>query len=166
VTTDRETFVKLLDEHGARVLAFLRRLCGDVHDAEDLYQEVAARVWNNLRARPWLRNPRGWIMTIAYRTFLNHQARRPPAHAPLLEDDAPAWRAREPDPVAVAELAERRLGLDEAVAGLSDPLRAVVLLHYTGGLSLREVAQTLEISVGTAKSRLNAGLEHLRGRMS
>jgi RNA polymerase sigma-70 factor, ECF subfamily len=39
-------------------------------------------------------------------------------------------------------------------------------LHYTGGLSLREIAKALGISVGTVKSRLNSGLEQLRRRLS
>lgn len=37
---DRETFTALVDEHGAAVLAMLRRLCGNPHDADDLFQDV------------------------------------------------------------------------------------------------------------------------------
>ncbi|MEJ7640517.1 MAG: sigma factor-like helix-turn-helix DNA-binding protein, partial [Singulisphaera sp.] len=55
--------------------------------------------------------------------------------------------------------------VNEAVAGLSPPLRAVVVLHYTGGLSLRQVAAATGASIGTVKSRLNAGLERLRRRL-
>ena len=56
--------------------------------------------------------------------------------------------------------------VEDAVADLSPATRSVITLHYTGGLSLREVARTLGISVGTVKSRLNAGLEQLRRRLS
>ena len=45
MATDREIFLGLVDEHGAAVLALLRRLCGRGHDAEDLFQDVAIRVW-------------------------------------------------------------------------------------------------------------------------
>src|SRR5262245_51538169 len=86
MATDREIFLGLVDEHGAAVLALLRRLCGRGHDAEDLFQEVAVRVWRNLGSRPRLRNPRGWLMTIAYRAFLDHEARAP-KHAPLSADE-------------------------------------------------------------------------------
>jgi RNA polymerase sigma-70 factor, ECF subfamily len=42
----------------------------------------------------------------------------------------------------------------------------VIVLHYTGGLSLRETAEAIGVSVGTVKSRLNSGLQHLRRRLS
>jgi RNA polymerase sigma-70 factor (ECF subfamily) len=168
VDQDRADFQSLLDEHGAATLALLRRLSGNPHDADDLFQEVAVRVWRNRKARPILRNARGWISTIAYRAFVDHLAARP-CHATLEDDDRAFFRVgpdRDRDPVAIAEVAERARLLDSAVARLSPPLRTVIVLHYTGGLSLREVARAAGISVGTVKSRLNAGLEQLRGRLT
>jgi RNA polymerase sigma-70 factor (ECF subfamily) len=162
---DRETFGELVDQHGASVLALLHRLCGGGHDAEDLFQDVALRVWRNLNSRPRLRNPRGWLMTIAYHAYLDYRARNPTVRL-LPEDDSVPSVRRDQDPVAVAEHRERCLVLERAVAGLSPALREVVILHYTGGLSLRQVARTLGLSVGTVKSRLSAGLEQLRRQMS
>lgn len=164
VATDRETFERMVDEHGAATLALLRRLCGSLHDAEDVFQDVAVRMWRNLHARPRLRNPRAWLMTVAYRAFLDHQARQT-THQSFLEDESPARGRRGDDPVALAEHSERCRMLEDAVLALSPPLRSVIVLHYTGGLSLREVAAATGISVGTAKSRLNAGLERLRREM-
>jgi RNA polymerase sigma-70 factor (ECF subfamily) len=167
MATDREIFLGLVGEHGANVLALLRRLCGGrANDAEDLFQEVAVRVWRNLGSRPILRNPRGWLMTIAYRVFLDHQARLP-VLAPLADDDAlPARAGRDQDPAELTELREQRGIVADAVAELSPATRSVVSLHYTGGLSIREIASALGISVGTVKSRLNSGLEQLRRRLS
>jgi DNA-directed RNA polymerase specialized sigma24 family protein len=70
VDKDNETFQALVDEHGATVLAMLRRLCRNPHDADDLFQDVAVRVWRNLGSRPVLRNPRAWLLTIAYRVYV------------------------------------------------------------------------------------------------
>jgi RNA polymerase sigma-70 factor (ECF subfamily) len=166
MATDRETFLALLDRHGAVALGMLRRLCGNGHDADDVFQDVAVRVWKHLGERPRLRDDRAWLLTITYRAFLDDQTRRPPVHAPLFDDDEPLATSRtDSDPVAVAERAERAALVNEAVAGLSPPLREVVVLHYTGGLSLRQVATTMGVSIGTVKSRLNAGLEQLRRRM-
>src|SRR6516225_6896777 len=69
-------FLALLDDHGPVVLALLRRLCRNPHDAEDAFQETAVRVWRSLGSQPAVRNPRGWLLTIAYRTFLDQAARR------------------------------------------------------------------------------------------
>jgi RNA polymerase sigma-70 factor (ECF subfamily) len=167
MATDRETFLSLLDRHGARALGLLRRLCGNGHDAEDVFQDVALRVWKHLGERPRLRNDRAWLLTIAYRAYLDQQARRPPSHLSLFDDDeAVTSVATDREPVAVAERAESAAKVKQAVAGLSPPLREVVVLHYTAGLTLRQVAATMGISTGTVKSRLNAGLEQLRRRMT
>jgi RNA polymerase sigma-70 factor (ECF subfamily) len=166
MATDRETFLALVDRHGAVALGMLRRLCGNGHDAEDVFQDVAVRVWKHLGERPRLRDDRAWLLTIAYRAFLDHQARRPPAHVPLFDDDeALARPGNDRDPVAIAERAERARVVNDTVAGLSPTLREVVVLHYTGGLSLRQVAEATGASIGTVKSRLNAGLEQLRRRL-
>jgi RNA polymerase sigma-70 factor, ECF subfamily len=165
VDKDRDTFQALVDEHGATVLAMLRRLCRNPHDADDLFQEVAVRVWRNLGSRPILRNPRAWLLTIAYRVYIDHQAERPCYAALFDNDEALARGGSDRDPVAIAERAERAQLVNSAVAELSPPLRSVIALHYTAGLSLRQVATTMGVSVGTVKSRLSAGLEQLRRRL-
>src|SRR5262249_49183967 len=153
------------DQHGATVLGMLRRLCGNRHDADDVFQEVATRAWLNLKSQPRLRNPRAWLLTIAYRQFLDHRA-RVRVHVPVLDHDAPEpdWPAV--DPARIAERSEEARILDEAVHRLPELLRSVVVLHYTGGLSLRETAQVIGVSAGTAKSRLNSALTQLRRRLS
>ena len=162
--TEREAFLELVDRHGAGVMGTLRRLCGNGHDAEDVFQEVAVRVWKHLGERPRVRDERAWLGTIAYRAFLDHRSRRPLGQVPWFEGEEAVGRA-DRDPVAIAERAERAQVVNESVAGLSPLIREVVVLHYTGGLSLREVAAEMGISVGTVKSRLNAGLEQLRRRL-
>ncbi len=82
------------------------------------------------------------------------------------DDEALTSSTTDRDPVAVAERAESAAQVNQAVAELSPPLREVVVLHYTGGLTLRQVAAAMGISTGTVKSRLNAGLEQLRRRMT
>jgi RNA polymerase sigma-70 factor (ECF subfamily) len=165
MATDRATFLALLDRHGARAFGMLRRLCGNGHDAEDLFQDVAVRVWKHMGERPRLRDDRAWLLTIAYRAYLDHQARRPPAHVPLFDDETLGRARTDRDPVAIAERTERARLVNEAVATLSPLLREVVVLHYTGGLSLRQVATATGASIGTVKSRLSAGLEQLRRRL-
>ena len=112
---DMLIFEGLVDEHGAVALAVLRRLCGNPHDA-DLFQEVAVRVWRNLRSRPRLRNPRGWLLTIAYRAFLDHRARRP--RLASLDEGDEAFARPGGDPVAVAERVERGRQVERLGAGL------------------------------------------------
>lgn len=165
MATDRETFLVLVDQHGASVMGMLRRLCGNGHDAEDVFQDVAVRAWKHLGGRPRLRDPRAWLMTIAYRAYLDHCSHRPPDRVSLFDGEAPSRPAAGADPVLIAERTELARRVNEAVSGLTPPLREVVVLHYSGGLSLRQVAAAMGISIGTVKSRLGAGLEQLRRRL-
>ena len=135
----------------------LRRLCGNPHDADDVFQETAVRVWRNLSSRPRLRNPRGWLATVAYRCFLDH-CRRRSDHGGL--EESPDHRVKAPDDQA--EHSEDCSRLNAAVDGLPEPVRQVVALHYTGGLTLGETARVMGIAIGTVKSRLNSALERLR----
>ncbi len=146
-------------------MAMLRRLCGNTHDADDVFQDVAARVWRNIGSRPRLKSPRAWLMTVAYRQFLDHRARRP-IHASLSDHDSHARDWSVVDPLTLAERSDEVGRLDQAVKELPEILRSVIVLHYSGGLSIRETAKAIGISAGTVKSRLNSGLEHLRRRLS
>ena len=150
----------MVDAHGASVMAMLRRLCGNRHDAEDAFQEMAMRVWRSFSSRPRLRNPRAWLMTIAYRTSLDHRARRR-RHECLQDspDDGPDT------PQQSAERSEARDRVHAAIADLDEPIREVVVLHYIGGLSLRQTAESMGIADGTVKSRLNAALMKLRSAL-
>ncbi len=155
--SDYSRFMALVELHGAAVMAMLRRLCGNPHDAEDAFQETAIRVWKNFASRPRLRNPRGWLMTIAYRAFLDQRAKRPRHEG--LEDPPDAGAGT---PQQAAEQSETRNRLEVAIAGLDEPIREVVVLHYVGGMSLRQTADVMGIADGTAKSRLNTALVKLR----
>ena len=67
-----------------------------------------------------------------------------------------------PPPDILAATREQKEELMDRVHMLSPRLRSVILLHFYEGLTLKEVANALEISLGTVKSRLAAGLARLR----
>jgi RNA polymerase sigma factor (sigma-70 family) len=95
-------------------------------------------------------------MTIAYRTFLDYRARRTTPERLIEPAD------RHGNPLDAAEQSEMRDHLNAAIANLAEPIREVVVLHYSGGLSLRQTADAMGISTGTVKSRLNTALRALR----
>ncbi len=159
--SDRDEYLQMVDDHGAAVLAMLRRLCGNTPDAEDVFQETAVRVWKSFDRRPPLRNPRAWLMAIAYRAFVDQLGRR--SRGDVLVDVADD---RQHSPGDVALKVEEAKQIGTAVEGLSENLRQVVVLHYTGGLTLQETAEALGISPGTVKSRLSAALTKLRSILS
>lgn len=155
--TQTAQFASLVDEYGAALLAFLRRMCGNPHDADDAFQETAVRVWRSFAQRPSLRNERAWLMTIAYRAFLDQRSRRHTTEA--LREPADDRAA---SPVETADRAEQASQLASEVSGLPEAMREIVVLHYSGGLTLKETARVVGVSLGTVKSRLNAALKQLR----
>jgi RNA polymerase sigma-70 factor (ECF subfamily) len=150
--------MQMLDAHGPALMGMLRRLSGSrPHDAEDAFQDAAVRIWRGFAGRPRLRNPRGWVMTIGYRALIDvRQGRR--AHEPLPELADPGQSPAG----AAAESSEASCRLNAALARLPDSVREVVVLHYFGGLTIRQTAAAMNLSPGTVKSRLNAGLVKLR----
>jgi RNA polymerase sigma-70 factor, ECF subfamily len=156
-STGQQEFLELFEHHGAALMGMLRRLCGNHHQAEDVFQDTAVRIWRSFSSRPRLRNPKAWIMTIGYRAFLDARGRRRPLEAlPDVVDD------RSESPRQMAEQAETCDRLQSVIADLPEPLREVVVLHYVGGLTLSQTAAAMQISQGTVKSRLNAALTKLR----
>jgi RNA polymerase sigma-70 factor, ECF subfamily len=153
-------FEDLVDQHGGSVRAFLNRLCRNRHDADDAFQETAIRVWRQVSRGAVVLQPKSWLMTVAYRTFIDLNARKRTPVESLI--DSPDVRS---NPEHAVELREDAARMFNAVDDLTDTIREVVLLHYSGGLSLRETAEALSISEGTAKSRLNAALIQLRKRL-
>jgi RNA polymerase sigma-70 factor (ECF subfamily) len=96
-------------------------------------------------------------MTIAYHCYLDYRARQ--SVFKQEGDCRDDWRS---GPAEQVEHAEQIRQVRAFVAALPEPVRAVVVMHYTAGLSLRQTAQAMGISVGTVKSRLNNGLQRLR----
>jgi RNA polymerase sigma-70 factor (ECF subfamily) len=162
MSSDRQEFVALFDAHGAAVWATLRRLCGNNHDADDLFQETAVRVWRTFASRPWLRNPRAWLVTIAYRTFLDDlkRVRRPTTDQP---NDFIDYRIAPPE--RQLEHAEACSQLDQQIDKLPADIRQVVALHYMSGLTIRQTAAAMAASVPTTKNRLHAALKQLRSAL-
>ena len=134
------------------------RLCGDVHLAEDAAQEAFVRAWQHLPSyQP--RSPfRNWVYRIAINAALD-ALRAVRQEQESVDEDAAASADERPE--ALVERAEQADAVRGAVLGLPPASRAVLVLREYEGLSYREIADTLDIPVGTVMSRLN----YARGRL-
>jgi RNA polymerase sigma-70 factor (ECF subfamily) len=136
--------------HLPRLRRFARSLCGSSQLAEDLTQETYVRVL----ARPRLVHEASefpYLARTLRNVFLDHwrsEQRRPPVG--VLDHDLPSARGQG-DP----ELAAYTGQLYEAVAGLPDEFREVVVAIDVAGLSYKEASGTLRIPIGTVMSRLH-----------
>lgn len=144
----------LYAEHGPALLRYLRRLTGRADAAEDLLQETFVQALKGLERLDAALSPKAWLFAIARHLGLNARQRRRDA-LPLVEELAEP-QAR-PDP--------RREAMREAIAALPDKQREALQLRLVDGLSYEEIAQTLDIPVGTVRSRLHAAVKGLRSAL-
>jgi RNA polymerase sigma-70 factor (ECF subfamily) len=153
----------LVRMHQRRVLGQLRAMLAPVGRAglvEDLAQETFLRAF---RALPRFRGDgraslATWLVTIATRVALNELRRRPP-HTECLDTVTESVRIVE---AAVIERHASAQAIERAIADLSPVYRGAFLLRELHGLDYGEIAEMLEIDVGTVKSRLSRARAKLR----
>ncbi|MGI8726508.1 MAG: RNA polymerase sigma factor [Solirubrobacterales bacterium] len=154
---DGESAVRtLIDRYGRRVYAIGLRTLRDPRLAEDLVQETFVRLWRMTERFDSQRGSLGsYLFTIARNTAIDlHRARRGPT-----EELPTELEGEEGD--AYARLIAN-MALREAMGELPEVHRKVLELAYDEGLTQVEIAERLEVPVGTVKSRTFHALEALR----
>jgi RNA polymerase sigma-70 factor (ECF subfamily) len=148
---DRQAFGALVLLHREGVINVVYRMCGDADLAEDAAQEAFIRAWQHLARYQPRSSFRNWVYRIAINAALD--ALRREKETVDIDDLPLAAPGRDPEgAVTVMQRAER---VQEAVLALPAASRAVLILREYEGLSYREIAQTLDIPMGTVMSRLN-----------
>lgn len=151
---------EVVQRHGDRVYRALYLIVKDADDARDLAQETFIRFLRSLSSFRGESSLKSWLLRIATNLALNRLRDRDRHGSPLSLDELPEavlpGSALTPGP---EEVVLRRLELAEVSAfldGLSPALRAVAVLRFLEELSYEDIARTLEIQIGTVRSRLNA----------
>ena len=148
----------LLRRHHDRIHALCRRMTGDPHDALDATQEALISI---VRGLP-LFDGRAAFSTWSYRVATNacldelRRRRRRPAVSRHDDDDAELATPDEREP-GLAETVADRLDIDAALAALPADFRAAVVLRDQCALDYAEIAEVLDIPVGTVRSRIARG---------
>ena len=156
-------FAELVDAHYQALFRFGMSLTRNVDRASDLVQETFC-IWaaknEQLRDRS---KAKTWLFTTLHREFLNQRRRAEKfSDEPLDEGKAEAMVAPEED-------AERQMDGQRAMellAGLEDTYRAPLALFYLQQHSYKEIAEILDVPIGTVMSRLSRGKEMLRRQMN
>ena len=157
---DREAFASLFGHFAPRVKSYMLRLGAEPAQAEELAQETMLSVWRKAAAFDRAKAaPSTWIFTIA-RNLRIDAARRgrrgDPAPDPSDEPDA----ARTPDAVLAATQSEHRIRA--ALSALPAEQAEVVRLSFFSDKPHSEIAEALQLPLGTVKSRLRLAMGRLR----
>jgi len=155
---DRQAFAELVSRHQNSIVSLTYRMCGDLHLAEDAAQEAFVRVWQNLDSYKPQYAFRSWLYRIAANAALDSLRR----NRPTTELDSVSLADPATSPERSAEENQRAAHVRRAIAQLSEPLRIVLILREYQELTYQEIADALDIPIGTVMSRLNTARVQLR----
>ena len=170
-------FERVVAEHTGDVYALLYRLTSDAEEARDLTQETFLRAFQSIARFRGDANLKTWIYRIAVNQARNRwrwwRRRKREVTVSLdatsdLTDQPLSASLRDNDAIDPEQetLAREREGhLRGALLELKRPFREAVILRDVEGFSYEEIADTLQISIGTVKSRLSRGRLDLRRKL-
>ena len=160
---DRNAFSELVRIHARGVFNVVYRMCGDALIAEDAAQETFLRAWQNLSSYRPQTSLRNWLYRIAFNAGMD-MLRKEKRILPNDIEDLPLTDDR-PSPESLASQKERTALVQKAILSLPDASRAVLVLKEYEGMSYREIADALDIPLGTVMSRLNYARKLLKEKL-
>lgn len=164
-------FEEFYDQYGEVVFNVTYRQCGDRELAADLSQEVFVRIFKSLGRFRCQSSLKTWVYRVALNHCRSRFARRRLATVPIQgsEDPSSDWNSRGHEPVDQRKDPEQRVLDGDRTRTVARALRRVevsfreaVVLRDLEGLSYQEIAEVLEVPVGTVRSRIARGRQQLR----
>ena len=153
---EREALAELYRRTRSAVYGLALSYLKNAHDAQDLTQDVYVQVWDRAGQYRPTGSPMGWLLTVC-RNLCLMCLRREERRTALSEEE---W-----DTIPAQECgldADERALLQQALAGLADEERRIVLLHAVTGMKHREIAALLELPLATVLSKYHRALKKMR----
>ncbi|QEL14514.1 RNA polymerase sigma factor [Limnoglobus roseus] len=173
-TGQRDVLGPLVRRYERELYGYLRRYLGDDELAADVFQNTFVAVFLKIKHYEPGRPARPWLYAIATNQAIDALRRQKRRHERTVDslngpEDGPdtarslfdLLATREVDPAANAEGVELAAQVRQSVDQLPDLLRQAIILAYFQGLKYQEIADALDIPLGTVKSRLNAAMTKL-----
>jgi len=168
---DEASWRDLVTRHAGKVFGLAYRFTGRVDEAEDLTQEVFIKVYQTLdRYDAGAGSFGSWLMTVARNRSIDRYRRTRQEHQRRMQDPEVIDHVASGDegPLRGLERQERIRLVHRGLRALPSELREVLVLFDLEGVPYDEIARTLDIPLGTVKSRINRGrlelAKRLRGR--
>ena len=158
---DLSAFEELVRKYQDRIYNLCRYMIQDAHDAQDAAQDVFLKAYENLKAFKPDASLYTWLYRIAVNTCLDYKKKSRPEQAEdesVIDDLA----STEPSPEQRYQSKEIGQAIQAALQKLPEQLRAAIVLKEIEELSYEEIAEALDTSSGTVKSRISRAREELR----
>lgn len=160
-----EGFNRLVLKHKDRIYGLCLRMVSDPDNAEDAAQETFVKAYHGLKQFRMDAKFSSWLYRIAVNccnNWLGSKPFRDSRDALGLEAADRDDTLSSPAPDEVLEAKGKREAIEQAIAGLPDEQRLLVVLRDVEGRSYEEIAEITELNPGTVKSRLNRGRRQLQ----
>jgi RNA polymerase sigma-70 factor (ECF subfamily) len=172
-TGNREAFDRLISKYQRRVYTFAYRLTGNADDADDVAADTFVRLYTSISGFRGHSSFVTWLYRVVTNIFLDSRKRKRIRQAQSLDDvveleESSVQRQYDddsPTPHEVAEGKERTAALQSAIASLPEYQRIMVVMYHVDGMAYEEMAEALQLPIGTVKSRLNRARLALRRKL-
>ena len=172
IAGDDKAYRALLVRYQDMVFNYCKRMIRDPGQAEDIAQEAFVRTMTRLDRYDERYTFSAWIFKIATNLCIDH-LRKSKRIAYSLDEDVGGsdgsyrreMASGEPDPADRLQAAEQMRMLNEAVAELPEHYRAILLLRHQEEMSYEEIAQALDLPIGTVKIRIHRAREQVKRRL-
>lgn len=154
---DRSAYGELVRRYYQQVVGVVYRMCGDPHLADDAAQEAFIQAWLHLASYRPQASLRNWLYRISVNAAIDALRRQ----KSTIDIDDQQIISDVGDPEPSLEQRERSEQVRKAVLMLSSASRSVLILREYEGLSYQEIADALDISIGTVMSRLSYARKRL-----
>jgi RNA polymerase sigma-70 factor (ECF subfamily) len=163
-------FREFVEAYKKRIYGLAFELTRNHADAEDISQSVFIKVYRGMSTFQRDARLSSWLYRITVNAALDHLRKRPffPQEKPLslpgrlADESVPRSDGPRDDPGREAEAALMRRKIDEALDRISDREKTVFLLRHYHDLSLKEIAETLGLTLGSVKSYLFRSIKKLQ----
>ena len=158
---DQAAFEQLVVDNQNKVYSLALRLTGDREEAADLAQEAFLKAWQGLPSFQGESSFATWLHRLTTNVCIDHLRRRGRRQevegGPSLDDEEAGWPEPadwEGDPQRMLERAEMRQAVARGLEALPEHFRQVLVLRELSGLSYQEIGTSLNLDLGTVKSRI------------
>src|SRR5262245_8241228 len=151
---------RLVDDHYLALYRYAFRLTGSAADADDLTQEAFCKAQSHYSQLRDAARAKSWLFSILRNAYL-HRARDERQHQCVSLDQVGDVAEPTPEPMPEIDPARLQVALDELPEGFRTP----VILFYFEAFSYRDIAEQMDLPIGTVMSRLARAKAHLRGRL-
>ena len=165
---DASAFNNLMSLHEKRMYAVALRMCGNREDAQDCLQEAMLRIYRSIGSFKGQSSFSTWAYRITMNTCLDELRRKKNKQSTSLDSLldvgwSPTDESNAPERKAIQS--ELRNTLHAAIRALPEDMRSAIVLRDMQGMVYEEIAQALNVNVGTIKSRISRGREKLREKL-